>query len=291
MRGEISDRSVYIEWTDGGRLMDRFHRLFHLDRHKDGVVADKGNWVEGIWRWVWDWTRAPRGRVVRELEALEACVGNTNILLNHKDRWKWLLADNGIFSVKALTKLIEEKCIGVGNNIGETIRNKLVPKKVNIFMCRVGRGRLPVRVELDKRGIDLHTLLCPSCDEACETIDHSLVFCNDAMNIWGKVFEWWKIGNVNAFSTNEMSRYNGNVVIRSKYMPLWQEVVWTTSYFIWRNRNCRVFGKKVETTINLFQEIRLRTFQWIHRRSKEYQVRWEKWLEDSASCMDSSDST
>ncbi|GJT46173.1 RNA-directed DNA polymerase, eukaryota, reverse transcriptase zinc-binding domain protein [Tanacetum coccineum] len=100
--------------------------------------------------------------------------------------WKWLLADNGIFSVKALTKLIEEKCIGVGNNIG--------------------RGRLPVRVELDKTGIDLHTLLCPSCDEACETIDHSLVFCNDAMNIWGKVFEWWKIGNVNAFSTNEMSR-------------------------------------------------------------------------------------
>nr|GFA29086.1 RNA-directed DNA polymerase, eukaryota, reverse transcriptase zinc-binding domain protein [Tanacetum cinerariifolium] len=125
-------------WIDGGRLMDRFYRLFLLDRHKDGVVVDKGNWVEGIWRWVWDWTRAPRGRVIGELEALEACVGNTNILLNHKDSWKWLLADNGIFSVKALTKLIEEKCIDVENNIVETIWNKLVPKKVNIFMWRVG---------------------------------------------------------------------------------------------------------------------------------------------------------
>ncbi|GJX71271.1 RNA-directed DNA polymerase, eukaryota, reverse transcriptase zinc-binding domain protein [Tanacetum coccineum] len=278
-------------WINGGRLMDRFHRLFHLDRHKDGVVADKGNWVEGMWRWVWDWTRTPRGRVVGELEALEACVGNTNILLNCKDSWKWLLAENGIFSVKALTKLIEEKCIDFGNNTGETMWNKLVPKKVNIFMWRVGRGRLPVRVELDKRGIDLHTLLCPSCDEVCETIDHSLVLCNEAMNIWGKVFEWWKIGNVNAFSTNEMFRYAGNGVIHSKYKPLWQAFVWTAGYYIWRNRNCRVFGKKVETTKNLFQEIRLRAFQWIHRRSKEYQVLREKWLEDPASCMDSSDLT
>ncbi|GJX14815.1 hypothetical protein Tco_0206573 [Tanacetum coccineum] len=133
-------------WIDGGRLMDRFHRLFHLDIHKYGVVADKGNWVEGMWRWVWDSTRAPRGRVVGELEALEACVGYTNLLLNHKDSWKWLLADNDIFSVKALTKLIGEKCIDVGNNISETIWNKLVSKKVNIFMWRVGRGRLPVRV-------------------------------------------------------------------------------------------------------------------------------------------------
>ncbi|GKD89304.1 RNA-directed DNA polymerase, eukaryota, reverse transcriptase zinc-binding domain protein, partial [Tanacetum coccineum] len=259
-------------WIDGGRLMDRFHRLFHLDIHKYGVVADKGNWVEGMWRWVWDSTRAPRGRVVGELEALEACVGYTNLLLNHKDSWKWLLADNDIFSVKALTKLIEEKCIDVGNNISETIWNKLVSKKVNIFMWRVGRGRLPVRVEVDKRGIDLHTLLCPSCDE-------------------GKVIEWWKIGNVNAFSTNEMFRYAGNGVIHSKYKPMWQAIVWTAGYYIWRNRNCRVFGKKVETTTNIFQEIRLRAFQWIHRRSKEYQVLREKWLEDPASCMDSSDLT
>ncbi|GJU50843.1 reverse transcriptase domain, reverse transcriptase zinc-binding domain protein [Tanacetum coccineum] len=139
-------------WIDGGRLMDRFYRLFHLDRHKDGVVVDKG------------------------------------------------------------------------------------------------RGRLPVRVELDKRGIDLHTLLCLNYDEACETIHHSLIVCNEAMNIWGKVFEWCKISNVNAFSTNEMSRYNGNGMIRSKYMSLWQALVWTTSYYIWRNRNCRVVNNKISLT-------------------------------------------
>ncbi|GKB99238.1 hypothetical protein Tco_0985375 [Tanacetum coccineum] len=117
-----------------------------------------------------------------------------------KQMVEWLLDDNDIFSIKALMKLVEEKCIDVGNNIGETMWNKLVPKKVNIFMWRVGRD----------------------------------------------------------------VRYNRNGVIRSKYKPLWQAEVWTTRYYIGRNRNCRVFGKKVattnqkvETTKNLFQEMRL----------------------------------
>ncbi|GKD82946.1 hypothetical protein Tco_1349785 [Tanacetum coccineum] len=37
-------------WVDGVRLMDRFLRLFHLDRCKESVVADKGRWDEGTWR-------------------------------------------------------------------------------------------------------------------------------------------------------------------------------------------------------------------------------------------------
>ncbi|GJW13151.1 RNA-directed DNA polymerase, eukaryota, reverse transcriptase zinc-binding domain protein [Tanacetum coccineum] len=122
---------------------------------KESVVADKGRWVEGTWRWVWDWVREPRGRVV----------------------------GYDIFSVKALSDLVEVKCINAGNHNSETTWNNLVPKKVNIFAWRAVRGRLPVRIELDKKGIDLHTILCPNCDEMCETIDHSLVFCNEAMKM------------------------------------------------------------------------------------------------------------
>ncbi|GJU62514.1 RNA-directed DNA polymerase, eukaryota, reverse transcriptase zinc-binding domain protein [Tanacetum coccineum] len=144
--------------------------------------------------------------IVSQLQPLLHDLGTWDII------WKWLLDDNAIFSIKALMKLVEEKCIDVGNNIGETMWNKLVPKKGNIFMWRVGRGRLPDRVELDNKGIDLHTLLCPSCDEACETIDHSLVLCNEAMNIWEKLFQWWKTGNVNSFSTNEIFRLSSSVL-------------------------------------------------------------------------------
>ncbi|GJT00454.1 RNA-directed DNA polymerase, eukaryota, reverse transcriptase zinc-binding domain protein, partial [Tanacetum coccineum] len=189
-------RSVwgYFVWERMGwmgvRLMDRFPRLFHLDKCKESVVADKGRWDEGTWRWVWDWLREPMGKVVGELEALEQTMSNTNITLDYMDTWKWMLDDSDAFPVKALSDLVEVKCINTRNHNSETIWNNLVTKKVNIFAWRPARGRLSVRVELDKKGIDLHMILCPNCDEMCETIDHSLIFCNEAMNVWEKVFEW-----------------------------------------------------------------------------------------------------
>ena len=64
-----------------------------------------------------------------------------------------------------------------------------MPKKVNIFVWRVLQGRIPVREELDKRGIDLDSKLCPCCDSAAETCSHSLVMCNFAMSVWENIFK------------------------------------------------------------------------------------------------------
>ncbi|GJR94153.1 RNA-directed DNA polymerase, eukaryota, reverse transcriptase zinc-binding domain protein [Tanacetum coccineum] len=151
-------------WVDRVRLMDRFPRLFHLDRCKEGVVADKGEYkFEGNLEMVWDWVRESRGRVVRELEALEQTMSNTSITLNCKDTWKLVLDDSGTFSVKALSWKLSKSTL------------------------RAVRGRLLARVELDKKVIDLHLILCPNCDEMCETIDHSLVLCTEAMKVWEKV--------------------------------------------------------------------------------------------------------
>ncbi|GJV76117.1 reverse transcriptase domain, reverse transcriptase zinc-binding domain protein [Tanacetum coccineum] len=85
------------------------------------------------------------------------------------DRWRWALHESGDFTVKELTKLVEEKILDVNIEGDATIWNKWVPKKVNIFVWRALKGRLLVREELDKRGIDLDTLLCPSCGDVVES--------------------------------------------------------------------------------------------------------------------------
>ncbi|GJT13183.1 putative ribonuclease H protein [Tanacetum coccineum] len=78
--------------------------------------------------------------------------------------------------------------------------------------------------ELDKRGIDLDSLLCPCCDDSVESCDHSLVTCNVAKSVWDKNFEWWKIGPVNVFSANDLFRFSGNVAVHSYSRALWQLV-------------------------------------------------------------------
>ncbi|GJX90186.1 RNA-directed DNA polymerase, eukaryota, reverse transcriptase zinc-binding domain protein [Tanacetum coccineum] len=104
-------------------------------------------------------------------------------MFRERDRWRWALCEDGEFKVKDLSRLIEEKILHVETGTQETLWNKLVPKKVNIFVWRALKGRLPVREELDKRGIDLDSVLCPCCTNAVESCAHSLVTCDLAMSV------------------------------------------------------------------------------------------------------------
>ncbi|GJY92130.1 glutathione S-transferase T3-like protein [Tanacetum coccineum] len=142
------------------------------------------------------------------------------------DSWRWNLIEDGNFKIKDLAFMVDDICLHVGNTTQETLWNKLAPKKVNVFIWRVLHGRIPVRVELDKRGIELDSILCPCCDDSVESCDHSLVTCNVAKGVWDKIFEWWKIGPINVFSANDLFRFSGNVDVESCLRALWQLVIW-----------------------------------------------------------------
>ncbi|PWA59008.1 hypothetical protein CTI12_AA193110 [Artemisia annua] len=203
-----------------------------------------------------------------------------------RDRWRWTLHESGDFTVKELTKLVEEKILDVNNGGDTTIWNKWVPKKVNIFVWRALKGRLPVREELNKRGIDLDSLLCPSCGDTVESCSHYLVMCNFAMSVWQKIFSWWKIGNVNAFPIEEIFSSNGNANIPSRSSRLWQAVIWTSGYFIWKERNTRVFKGKASNRNKIIQDIKLKSFEWIVRRSgKKSELNWQHWIFDPLKCQ------
>ena len=180
---------------------------------------------------------------------------------------------------------MDDKILRLESGIQETLWNKLVPKKVNIFVWRALKGRIPVREELDKRGIDLDTLLCQCCDSMVESCSHCLVLCNLAMSIWEKIFKWWKVGNINAFSIGELFISNGNVDIPNHSFRLWQVVIWTSGYYIWKERNTRVFKGKVSSTNKIVQDIQLKSYEWITRRSKKkIEMDWQLWLFDPLRC-------
>nr|GEX11931.1 transposon TX1 [Tanacetum cinerariifolium] len=185
-----------------------------------------------------------------------------------RDKWRWTLNGDGNFSAKDLSRLVEEKILDVERGGQETIWNKSVPKKVNIFVWRVLKGRIPVHEELDKRGIDLDSVICPCCDSVVESCAHSLVLCDLARGVWEKIFSWWKVGNVNAFTVDKLFSANGGVVVPSLSFRFWQAVIWTTWYYLWKERNARVFGKKISSVNKIVQDIQLKSFEWIARRTK-----------------------
>ncbi|GKC64612.1 reverse transcriptase domain, reverse transcriptase zinc-binding domain protein [Tanacetum coccineum] len=210
--GDGRDISFWVDmWVDNTRICDRFPRLYHLDRRKEDSVFDKGSWVNNVWCWEWDWVRSIRGRVCKKFDDLIVVLQNVVVSNNCKDRWRWRLVEDGEFTVKYLARFIKEKIVHGESGGHETLLNNLVLKKVNIFVSRAFKGRLLVRVELDRRDIDLDSVLCPCCNDIVATWTHSLVTCDLAMSVWDKVFNWWKVGMVNSFTIVELFSYSGGV--------------------------------------------------------------------------------
>lgn len=194
-----------------------------------------------------------------------------------KDSWRWVHDNDGRFSVRRLKELLDSRLLGNEDEVMETTWCNYVPKKVRIFLWRLRRGKLPVRFILDKLGIDMHSTLCPSCDDEVESIDHCFVKCKYAKLVWDKVYNWWGKGNVLANNVNEMLDTSIDGSNRNAWCMVWKVVVWCTCYFLWKNRNEKVFRPNKKGVMDVFFEVQLNTFFWLKHRVKNFNVGWEVW--------------
>ncbi|GJV19306.1 RNA-directed DNA polymerase, eukaryota, reverse transcriptase zinc-binding domain protein [Tanacetum coccineum] len=281
--------------TEGGGLWARVIKSIHeIGAEIEGVGVHFTSLCVGVlgdgrdirfwedrWNWAWEWNRTISGRMCKEYGVLIEVLHSVVVSNSCRDRWRWMLDEDGDFKVKTLTSLIEEKILQGDSGGVDTIWNKLVPNKVNIFVWRVRKGRFSVRVELDRRGIDLDSVLCTSCINSVGSCAHCLVTCDFAMSVWSKLFNWWKVGNANIVSVDDILTHSGNVSIPTTLSYVWQAVIWTSSYFIWKDRNARVFGNKISSVNKILQDIQFKSFEWIVRRSKKYKsIDWQHWLRD-----------
>ncbi|XP_071694642.1 uncharacterized protein [Rutidosis leptorrhynchoides] len=263
------------KWIGNNTLRSTFPRLFMLEVQHDATIRDRIQVSsEGtVFKWVW--SRAPTGRTRSELSNL------INLLegfeFSNSDSWSCTFTSNGIFSVKSLTQAIEEQQAEYASD-PETLRNNLAPKKLEVFVWRLLKRRLPVRVELDKRGLDLHSVRCPICDDGLETVEHTFIFCKQTMELWERVFGWWNSGHFNNLSLSELLRGNNVNASTNFGKKVWQSVEWVCAYFIWKCRNDLVFRNKKWNIPMALNEIQIKSFEWISHRSKGKKLDWHIWL-------------
>ncbi|XP_071706748.1 uncharacterized protein [Rutidosis leptorrhynchoides] len=178
-------------WVDGIKLCDKYKRLFKLESNSNAMVADRWVWNGSSWCGSWDWSRISRGRTGADLVMLVSDLNSCTLAPDKQDSWQWQGVNNGEFTTKRLTHLIDSKLLNVGSNMVETLRNNFVPKKFELLIWRSRKKRIPTFIELDKHGIDLHSVRCPLCDDGVESVDHALLFCKKVFDIWEKIFKWW----------------------------------------------------------------------------------------------------
>ncbi|XP_071706728.1 uncharacterized protein [Rutidosis leptorrhynchoides] len=249
-----------------------------LESQKEATVADRISYVNSNSIGIWDWSRPPSGRALDELMELNNLISSVCIT-DRPDAGKFSLDASGIFTTSSLSNLINALKYGVHSRNIALPRNKFVPQKVFIFTWRVIQLKIPVRSELDKKGIDLHTILCPLCDHHIETIEHALITCPKVSSIWAQILDWWNQNN------SSISDINGAIISDHGFPHnavgsyIWQATKWIACYIIWKHRNLKVFSNKMWNPAMLISEIQTQSYSWISIRSrKKNPIEWHQWL-------------
>ncbi|XP_071712601.1 uncharacterized protein [Rutidosis leptorrhynchoides] len=193
-------------------------------------------------QYLWDWNRELTGRTRDELESLVQIVASVH----------WMQI---------------EKIDGAGASL-----------RMKVFVWRALKERIPVRIELDERGIDLDSVRCPLCDDDVETVIHSLALCKCEHDIWSRVFKWWNLENFSSQGISELSMVDNGSQCSTQGNLIWQAARWICSYLIWSTRNNLVFQRKQWNATCALNEIQIKSFEWISRRLKDTKLDWHIWL-------------
>nr|GEZ06999.1 RNA-directed DNA polymerase, eukaryota [Tanacetum cinerariifolium] len=121
-------------------------------------------------------------------------------LSNSNDRWVWLLDSSGEYSISPARSYIDDLLLPT---VGYPTRLvKVVPIKINNFAWKVCLDKLPKRLNLSLRVIDIPSIICPICSLAGESCPHLLFSCSMARILWRKVARWWDF-DIPEFSSYE----------------------------------------------------------------------------------------
>ncbi|GJS34892.1 RNA-directed DNA polymerase, eukaryota [Tanacetum coccineum] len=258
-------------WTGSSPLYLRYNRLFWLEQDKDCLILDRFKDNQWTWNWsrsfIWARNTAYITDIINEVSLIE--------LSSELDVCYWTIADDGVFSVRSTRHHIDSLILPTLDN--PTQWDKTLPRKVNIFMWRFMLDRLPHRLNLSSRGIDIPSIVCPSCNGNVESSNHIFFGCGNAKDIWNIIRNWCDIQFPACTSFEHWkSWFDSWQATKEKKWRL-SIIFSATLWWIWRFRNSITFGQHPIKRSDIYDNILSSTFSWLHYRGRMSYI-WIDWL-------------
>ena len=260
-------------WIGDRPLAKVYPRLAALEVHRNCMVADRWR-VDG---WMWEWQRPLVGRNLSTFENMVRLLADFRCG-ETRDGWMWKIGPDGGFTVGETRRWIDDMVLLVG--VIKTRWCDLVPRKVNIFIWRMRLRRIPTRVAISGRGMEIDSILCPICGVAAENIDHLFGRCGVASSLWGLVFRWLQVPLRVVADPEEMFGWVDGCNMNVKQRRVIEAVICTTYWVIWMYRNDVVHNERHMRKEILFYTIRECAFLWVSNRRKKLSVCWTTWFQN-----------
>ncbi|GKB47351.1 RNA-directed DNA polymerase, eukaryota, partial [Tanacetum coccineum] len=267
-----STKFWHDSWTGNSPFKIQFPRLFHLSLNKDYTVNEC--WNNG---WHLEWSRnIINGTNAAQLATLQNTISGIS-LNDSEDVWDWTI-DNTSFSVKSARHCIDRGFLP--DDAQETRWNKLLPKKINIFIWRTLRDRLPSRWNLSRKGIDLNSMNCPICDKGIDTAFHTFWVCSLATSVWLRVFNWTNLQSPTLSSLHGLYYWIDGLHLSLNKKHALEVICGAVLWCLWSFRNETIFGSDKPNRSFLFDRIVDYSFRWYSSRCKVYPISWNNWIQN-----------
>nr|GEY67829.1 RNA-directed DNA polymerase, eukaryota, reverse transcriptase zinc-binding domain protein [Tanacetum cinerariifolium] len=215
----LSTRFWFDSWVGTSSFKNQFPRLFRLALNKDALVRD--SWNNG---WHLYWSRnISSGTNANLLNNLLSYIQNM-ALNDSEDVWVWS-SGNSAFSVKDARGKIDD-------------------------------GFLPDDgFETSRRGIEVASITCPTCDNGIDTSYHTMWVCSLATTVWNRVFIWLDLSPPDFSSLRGLFSWLDDLHISSSKKDIIEVVCDVVLWSLWNFRNDMIFGDTHLSRSTLFDKI------------------------------------
>nr|GFA44150.1 RNA-directed DNA polymerase, eukaryota [Tanacetum cinerariifolium] len=263
--GDGSNTMFWLDtWILDSPLYVRFLRLFALESVKDILVAIKWSApsLDASFR-----RRARDGAESNQWS--EFCSMLDSVTLSSSpDRIFCDLNGEGVFRVKDIRSSIDDTFLPSSDSATRWV--KTVPINVNIFAWRTRLDRLPIRVNLITRGVNVDSSLCPVCSSVQKDSNHLFFLCDLGKSISQRICRWWNIQWVEVSTYAEWYSWFISIRLPAK-LKLMLEGVFYTSWWHICFRNRVVFDSSPPRRAVIFDDIVATSFIWsVNRCSSSF---------------------
>ncbi|XP_028216728.1 uncharacterized protein LOC114398781 [Glycine soja] len=193
------------------------------------------------------------------------------------DHWKWAAEPSGCYSTKSAYKAIHHVTVEDGQDGKFKELWKLrVPLKVAIFMWRLIQDKLPTKVNLKKKRVELQEYLCPFCRLVEETC-HLFFHCSKISPLWWESQSW--VNMMGVFPYNPDQHFIQHICGASAGLQgkRWQWWWFALTYSIWKHRNNIIFSNAAFDDQKLMEDAVFMLWSWLRCLEKNFSLHFNQW--------------
>ena len=227
--------------------------------------------MQSGWEWQFMWRRSLFENEIESVVNFLKDIEGIHIQQQGTDEWEWLGDQTRTYSTCSAYNLVMEASKGGQQQdwCKELWRIKL-PSKITVFAWRLIEDRLPTKMNLHRRHVQLQDLRCPFCREAVEEASHLFFHCIFIQPIWWESMSWLNLQS--AFPLGPKQNFLQHIFIQAEGLRIkrwrywWMAVTWAILKF----RNRILFSNAEYDANRLFDEAVFLTWTWLRHFEKHF---------------------